>query len=68
MPQIKNKLFQPLTVLLEGNKTLYLQSREETEVSGSQLNSPHLQSLIKNADVAVVEGDAEPERVARSRR
>jgi len=65
MPHIKNKLFQPLTILLEGDKTLYLQAREEAEVSNTQLNSPHLQSLIKSADIAVTE-EAEP--AARSRR
>jgi hypothetical protein len=55
MPQIKNKLFQPLTILLEDDKTLYLQAREEAQVSSSQLNSPHVQSLLKSADIAVIE-------------
>ena len=54
MPQIKNKLFQPLTVLLEGDQTLYLQAREQAEVSNAQLNSPHLQSLLKSADIGVI--------------
>jgi hypothetical protein len=61
MPQIKNKLFQPLTILLEGEKTLYLQSREEKEVSDSDLSSAHLQSMIKIGDLTVIEEtEAEP--------
>jgi len=67
MPKIKNRLFQPLTILLEDKKTLYLQTREEAEVSDSDLESPHLQSMIKKGDIAVLEGGKRPEP-PRSRR
>jgi hypothetical protein len=55
MPKIKNKLFQPLAVLLEDDKTLHLQSREEIEVGRKDLESAHLQALMKRGDIALVE-------------
>lgn len=67
MPRIKNKLFQPLTILLEGEKTLYLQSREEVEVSRRDLESSHLQALMKGGDIALVEEERKHESEGRSR-
>lgn len=69
MPKIKNRLFQPLAVMLEGGKTIRLQSREVAEVSAADLNSSHLQSLIKRGDIAVTtEGKkSEPEEKSRRR-
>lgn len=60
MPKIKNKLFQPLTVLLGGGKTLYLSSREVADVSQSDLDTPHLQAMLKRGDLAVTESKPKP--------
>jgi len=68
MPRIKNKLFQPLSILLAGEKTLYLRSRETAELSASDMDSSHLQSLIKAGQVALVEAGKETSPVGRSRR
>lgn len=67
MPKIKNKLFQPLAVLLEGDKTLHVQSREEFEVDRKDLESAHLQALMKRGDIAVVEEDRKRESEPRAR-
>jgi hypothetical protein len=67
MPKIKNKLFQPLVVLLEGDKTLHVQSREEFEVDRKDLQSAHLQALMKRGDIAVVEKDRKRESEPRAR-
>lgn len=68
MPKIKNKLFQPLTILLERERTLYLRPREEAEVSAGDLNSPHFQSLVKAGDVGLIEGRGESPPAGRVRR
>jgi hypothetical protein len=67
MPKIKNKLFQPLVVLLEGDKMLHVQSREEFEVDSKDLQSAHLQALMKRGDIAVVEEDRKRESEPRAR-
>jgi hypothetical protein len=67
MPKIKNKLFQPLAVLLEDDKTLHLQSREEIEVGRKDLDSAHLQALMKRGDIALVEEERKHESEPRSR-
>jgi len=67
MPKIKNRLFQPLAVLLEDDKTLHLQSREEVDVGRKDLESPHLQSLMKRGDIALVDEERKHETEARSR-
>jgi len=67
MPKIKNKLFQPLAVLLEGDKTLHVRSREEFEVDRKDLESAHLQALMKRGDIAVVEEDKKRESEPRAR-
>ena len=67
MPRIKNRLFQPLAVLLEGEKTLHLQSREEMEVDRKDLESVHLQSLMKRGDIGLVEEERKRESEGRSR-
>lgn len=55
MPKIKNKLFQPVTVLLGGGKTLYLSSREVADVSQSDLDAPHVQTMLERGDLAMTE-------------
>jgi hypothetical protein len=67
MPKIKNKLFQPLAVLLEDVKTLHLQSREEVEVGRKDLESSHLQALMKRGDIALIEEERKHETEPRSR-
>jgi hypothetical protein len=67
MPKIKNKLFQPLAVLLEDEKTLHLQSREEVEVGRKDLESSHLQALMKRGDIALIEEERKHETEPRSR-
>lgn len=67
MPKIKNRLFQPLAVLLEGDKTVHLQSRQEFEVDRKDLESTHLQELIKRGDIAVVEEERKRDSESRSR-
>jgi len=67
MPKIKNKLFQPLTILLGSDKTLYLQSRQEAEVAKSDLEALHLQSMIKRGDIALIEGGKKEEPEPRPR-
>ncbi len=67
MPKIKNKLFQPLAVLLEGEKTLHLQSRQEFEVDRTDLESAHMQALINRGDIALVDEERKPASEARSR-
>jgi hypothetical protein len=67
MPKIKNKLFQPLAILLEDEKTLHLRSREETEVGRKDLESSHLQTLMKRGDIALVEEEKRHETEARPR-
>jgi hypothetical protein len=67
MPKIKNKLFQPLAVLLEGEKTLYLQPRQEIEVDRKDVESAHLQTLMKRGDLALVGEEKKQESESRSR-
>jgi hypothetical protein len=67
MPKIKNKLFQPLAILLEDEKTLHLRSREEIEVGRKDLESSHLQTLMKRGDIALVEEEKRHETEARPR-
>ncbi len=53
MPVIKNRLFQPLSVLLADGTSLYLQSREAIEVSDADLQSEHLKALMESEQVAL---------------
>lgn len=67
MPKIKNKLFQPLAILLEDDKTLHLQSREQIDVDSKDLDSAHLQALMKRGDIALMEEERKRETEPRSR-
>jgi hypothetical protein len=67
MPKIKNKLFQPLAILLEDEKTLHLQSREQIDVDSKDLDSAHLQALMKRGDIALMEEERKRETEPRSR-
>lgn len=67
MPKIKNKLFQPLAILLEDEKTLHLQSREQIDVDSKDLDSAHLQALMKRGDIAFMEEERKRETEPRSR-
>jgi len=65
MPMIKNRLFQPVSVLLSDGKTLYLQSREAIEVSDADLESEHLKALLASEQVMLWDrrdGSAAPSR------
>jgi hypothetical protein len=67
MPKIKNKLFQPLAVLLEDEKTLHLRSREQIDVDSKDLESAHLQTLMQRGDIALVEEERKQQSEPRSR-
>jgi hypothetical protein len=57
MPRIKNKLFQPVLVMLNGGKSLYLQSREETDIGKNDLDAPHLKGMMEKNHIVLVEED-----------
>lgn len=59
MPVIKNRLFQPTGAMLSDGRMLHFQSREERDVSASDLDSPHLQSLIASGQLALRERDGQ---------
>jgi hypothetical protein len=59
MTKIKNKLFQPLTVLVSGNRSIYLQGRKEAEVSKGDLETDHVKALINQGHIAVVDSENE---------
>jgi hypothetical protein len=67
MPKIKNRLFQPLAILLEDEKTLHLQSREQIDIDSKDLDSAHLQALMKRGDIALMEEERKRETEPRSR-
>lgn len=58
MPKIKNRLFQPISVLLPGGKSLYFQSRQEIEVSSADLDAPHLKTMMMDEDVMLWQSGA----------
>ena len=53
MPMIKNRLFQPIGVMLGDGTMLHLQSREEREVSSADLDAPHFKAMIASGELAV---------------
>ena len=55
MPIVRNRLFQPVGVLLTDGNTLYLQSRQEVEVSKADLDSPHLKSMLLSDKLVLTE-------------
>jgi hypothetical protein len=57
MPIVKNRLFQPIGVMLSDGTMLHLQSREEREVSAADLDAPDLKALIASGQLAVRERD-----------
>jgi hypothetical protein len=59
MPIIKNRLFQPIGVMLSDGTMLHLQSREERDVSAAELDAPHLKGLIASGQLALRERDQE---------
>ncbi len=59
MPVIKNRLFQPTGALLSDGRMLQFQSREERDVSATDLDSPHVQSLIASGQWALRERDGQ---------
>jgi hypothetical protein len=63
MPIIKNRLFQPIGVMLSDGTMLHLQSREERDVSPADLDAPHLKGLIASGQLALQERDR-PESAA----
>jgi hypothetical protein len=67
MPKIKNRLFQPLAILLEDEKTLHLQSREQIDIDSKDLDSAHLQALMKRGDIALMDEERKRETEPRSR-
>jgi hypothetical protein len=59
MPVIKNRLFQPTGALLRDGRMLHFQPREECGVSATDLDSPHVQSLIESGQWALRERDGQ---------
>ena|SRR6266446_10284100 len=57
MPTIKNRMFQPIGVMLSDGTMLHLQSREERDVSASDLDAPHLKALIASGQLALRDRD-----------
>ena len=53
MPMIKNRLFQPIGVMLSDGTMLHLQSREEREVASADLDAPHLKAMIASGELAL---------------
>jgi hypothetical protein len=76
MPKIRNRLFQPLGIMLANGTMLHVRSREECDVSEADLDSAHLQGLMASGQLALATGDrqaiaapahdsaVEPERTA----
>jgi hypothetical protein len=50
---IKNRLFQPIGVMLGDGTMLHLQSREEREVSLADLDAPHFKAMLASGELAV---------------
>jgi len=59
VPIIKNMRFQPTGAMLSDGTMLHLLSREEREVSTSDLQAPHLKGLIASGQLALQERDRE---------
>lgn len=59
MPTLKNRLFQPVGVLLGDGRMLHLQSRQAIEVSSADLDSPHLQSMLASEQLMLTEPSAQ---------
>lgn len=58
MPKIKNKLFQPVMVVVSSDKSLFFQSRAEKVVTNADMDSSHLKSLLAGGVVTVQESGA----------
>ncbi|MEF8701263.1 MAG: hypothetical protein V5B33_18520 [Candidatus Accumulibacter sp. UW20] len=59
MPIVRNRLFQPVGILLTDGRALYLQSRQAIEVSDTDLDSPHLKSMLASEQLMLTEPGAE---------
>lgn len=59
MPIVRNRLFQPVGILLTGGRSLYLQSRQAIEVSEADLDSPHLKTMLASEQLMLTEPAAE---------
>ncbi|VVB91077.1 Uncharacterised protein [uncultured archaeon] len=61
MVVIRNRLNQRLIVNLIDGKNIDLLAKSTAEVSGDELSSPHLQTLIAKGDISVIETIEEQE-------
>jgi len=59
MPTVKNRLFQPIGVMLSDGTMLRLQSREEREVTAADLEAPQLRALIANGQLELRQRERE---------
>lgn len=58
MPIVRNRLFQPVGILLTDGRTLYLQSRQAIEVLEVDPDSPHLKSMLASEQLMLTEPGA----------
>ena len=54
MPVIKNRMFQPLGVMLRDGTMLHMSSRAQCEVAVRELDAPHLRATLAAGQVALL--------------
>jgi len=67
MAKIRNRLNQRLIINLKGGKNIDILAKGNTEVTQSELTSPHLQALISKGDISVVQ-TRKPKKVPKIKR
>lgn len=54
VPVIKNRMFQPLGVLLSDGTMLHMPPRAQREVAAPELDAPHLRATLASGQVALL--------------
>lgn len=53
MPTLKNRMFQPLGVLLSDHTMLHVAARGECRVAAAELDGPHLKAVLQSGQLAL---------------
>jgi hypothetical protein len=62
VPTVKNRMFQPLGIMLSDRTMLHIPSRAECEVAAAELDGPHLKAVLASGQLALLPTGADAER------
>lgn len=60
MPILKNRMFQPLGILLSNHTMLHIAARGECKVDAAELNGAHLKAVLESGQLALMPLGGQP--------